>query len=141
MSLFEVLMPVQVIWDNAEKTIIRQIYSGHLQVEDYYRATDEFVRLTQEISHTFHNINDRTLVQSSPSQMLNAMRYANERLPAHLGVSVVVKPTMFSRVLVNIGKRVAPKLMREVYFVETLAQAYALIAAKTGDKSAAHGTN
>jgi hypothetical protein len=120
-------MPVQVVWDNPEKTILRQIYSGHVKIEDFFAATDEVFRMAQEVDHIVHSINDRTPALSFPARILPALRYANKHVPPNLGLRILIKPSLFARLMVDMGKVVAPKLTQDVYYVETLAEAYALI--------------
>jgi len=121
-------MPIQVVWDDETKTTIRQIYSGKLTLQDYIIATDTLERMAKEVSHTVHSLMDRTNVASAPGIVLPAMRYANSHVPPNLGIRVVVKGDMFTHVLVDIGRRVAPRLIHDVHFVETLEEGRAVIA-------------
>jgi hypothetical protein len=124
----EILMPVQVIWDDEAHTILRQIYSGHLKLNDYIEGTDEFGRMARTVTHPVHSIMDRTKVISTPGVILPAMRYANNNLPPNLGLRIVVKASMFTRLIVDLGRRVAPKLADKVYFADTVEEAHRVIA-------------
>lgn len=121
-------MPIQVVWDDDTKTTLRQIYSGKLTLQDYITATDTLERMAKEVSHTVHSLMDRTNVASAPGIVLPAMRYANSHVPPNLGLRVVVKGDMFTHVLVDIGRRVAPRLIHDIQFVETVEEGRALIA-------------
>jgi hypothetical protein len=121
-------MPVDLVWDNEERTILRQIYSGHLQLEDYIKAVNELESMAKTVSHTVHSVMDRTQILSTPNVALPAMRYANSHVPPNLGLRVVIKASMFTQFIVDIGRRVAPRLIDKVYFVNTLEEAHALIA-------------
>ena len=131
-------MPVQVIWDDEAQTILRQIYSGHLKINDYIEATDEFGRMARTISHTVHSIMDRTQVISTPGVLLPALRYANNNLPPNSGIRVVVKGSMFTRLIVDFGRRVAPQLVDNVYFVDTLEEARLTIARHAENDAVVH---
>ena len=120
-------MGVQVIWDDSARTIIRQIYTGDIVVEDYYRAVDEFVKLAESVDHIVHSIMDRTHVTSSSTSLVQALRYGNRKIPSHVGLRIIVKPTLMTRIFVDIGRRIAPNLVQKVHYVETLEEAYALI--------------
>lgn len=124
-------MPVQVIWDDEGKTIIRQIYSGHLEISDYITAADQVEQMAKAVSYTVHSIMDRRAVLSAPGMALPAMRYANNHVPPNLGIRVVVKGDLFTRVLVDIGRRVAPRLVQDMHFVDTLEEGRALIARRS----------
>ncbi len=121
-------MPIQVIWDDATKTTLRQIYSGKLTLQDYIEATDTLEQMAKEVTHTVHSLMDRTAVASTPGIVLPAMRYANNHVPSNLGIRVVVKGDMFTHVIVDIGRRVAPRLIHSIYFVDTLEAGRAIIA-------------
>ena len=121
-------MPIQVIWDDEAKTIIRQIYSGKLTLDDYITATNELEQMVKGVPHTVHSLMDRTDVISAPGIVLPAMRYANSHVPPNLGLRVIIKGDMFTHVIVDIGRRVAPRLVHDIYFVETLEEGRAVIA-------------
>jgi hypothetical protein len=127
----ELSMPVQVIWDDESQTALRQIYSGHLKLEDYMAATDEFGRMARTVSHNVHSIMDRTEVLSTPGVMLPALRYANNNLPPNMGVRIIIKSSMFTRILVDLGRRVAPNLVKDVHFVNTVEEARQIVARLT----------
>ncbi|MEO8611214.1 MAG: hypothetical protein ABI690_25180 [Chloroflexota bacterium] len=124
-------MPVQVVWDDEAQTILRQIYSGHLKMEDYIQGTDEFGRMARTVTHPVHSIMDRSKVISTPGIILPAMRYANNNLPPNLDLRIVVKASMFTRVIVDLGRRAAPKLANNVYFVDTVEEAHRVVAEHT----------
>ena len=121
-------MPIQVIWDDEAKTIIRQIYSGKLTLDDYITATNELEQMVKGVPYTVHSLMDRTDVISAPGIVLPAMRYANSHVPPNLGLRVIIKGDMFTHVIVDIGRRVAPRLVHDIYFVETLEEGRAIIA-------------
>ena len=121
-------MSIQVIWDDETKTIIRQIYSGKLTLDDYITATNVLEQMVKSVPRTVHSLMDRTGVISAPGVVLPAMRYANSHVPPNLGLRVIIKADMFTHVIVDIGRRVAPRLIHDIYFVETLEEGRAIIA-------------
>ncbi len=124
-------MPIQVVWDDEAKTTIRQIYSGKLTLQDYITSTDTVELMAKSVSHTVHSLMDRTGVISAPKIVLPAMRYANNHVPPNLGIRVVIKADMFTHVIVDIGRRVAPRLIHDIYFVDTLEEGRAFIARRS----------
>lgn len=130
-------MPVQVIWDDEAHTILRQIYTGHLKLSDYMEASDEVGRMAKTVSHTVHSIMDRTGIISTPNVLLPALRYANNNLPPNIGIRVVVKGSTFTRLLVDIGRRAAPRVSKQVFFVDTVQEARTLIAQHADEDAAA----
>ena len=124
-------MPINVVWDNNAKTIIRQIYTGKLTLQDYIMATNELEQMAKEVTHTVHSLMDRTDVTSAPGIVLPAMRYANSHVPPNLGIRVIIRGDMFTHVIVDIGRRVAPRLIHDIYFVDSLEEGRAVIAKHT----------
>lgn len=113
-------MPVEVIWDDDAHTIIRQIYSGNVDLRDYITATDVLEQMAKHTPYVVHSLMDRTQVLSAPNGTLTALRYANNHVPENLGLRVIIKGDSLTKVLVEIGKRIAPRLIRNIYFVDTV---------------------
>lgn len=126
-------MPVTVIWDDEAKTTLRQVYEGNLALDDYYVAVDAFLKLaeTEGQGRIIHSIMDRTLVKSSPSGAIRAMQYGNKKLEHVLGITVVLKPNLMVRFIVDMGKRVAPALVRKLFYADNLEDARAIISRET----------
>jgi hypothetical protein len=120
-------MPVQVIWDDEAHTRLHQVYSGTLTIDDYITATNEIERMAKTVPHTIYTIMDRMQVLSTPGVLIPALRYANKHVPPNLGVRVIIRASSFTRAIVDIGKRVAPRLVENVYFASNLEEARALI--------------
>lgn len=128
-------MPVEVVWDDEAKTIIRQIYSGRVILDDYYLATNKFVELANSVSHPVHSIMDRRDVLMSQGSYLRVMRYANEKMPDNIGLRVIINGNVMTKIMVNIGERIAPRLISQIHLVDTLEEAHAVIAKHKADAS------
>lgn len=129
-------MPVEVKWDDEDEITIIQIYSGHIVLEDYYHAIDEFCRLAQSVPHTVHSIMDRRAILSSKGSYLQAMKYGNDRLPDNVGMRILLKPSLMTKILVDMGKRLSPRLISQVHVVNTLEEARELVRAQKDTASA-----
>ena len=121
-------MPVEVIWDNEEKTIIRQIYSGVLVLDDYKSGTDQFLEMAQSVQHTVHTILDRQNVEEAKASSMKAMQYANERMPENIGLRIVLKPNKMSEAMINMGRYLAPDLVDKVEIVDSVEEAHQKVA-------------
>ncbi len=121
-------MPMKVIWDDENQTIIRQIYTGVVTTEDYYAAIDEFALLASSVTHTVHSIMDRREIQVVTGSYMNALRYGNGKMPDNLGLRVIINANGMTKMMINIGTRIAPRLVANIHFVNTLEQAYEVIA-------------
>lgn len=120
-------MPVQVEWDNDSRSVIRQIYSGFVTLDDYMRATDQVAEMVGKVAHEVHSIMDRTAITSAPSTALPALLYANRKLPDNIGLRLIINPSMYTRMIVNIGRHVAPRVITNVYFARDIVEARAII--------------
>lgn len=120
-------MAVQVVWDDNEKRVIRQIYSGHVTIEDYYEATDQVTEMVSQVSHVVHSIMDRSAVISAPNSVLQALLYANNKLPDNIELNLIVNPSTYTRMITNIGRRIAPRVVHHIHYALTLAEARQII--------------
>lgn len=123
-------MPGETRWDNDEKTILLHVYSGDVILQDYFDVIDKSKQMTESVPHTVHVILDRTTAESQPPGLSAALRYANKHIPSNQGIRVVVGGNRFTRLMVDIGRVVAPHLVKDVYFADTLDEARALIQSK-----------
>lgn len=121
-------MPVQVIWDDEAHTIIRQIYIGMVTAQNYIDAIDEVEKRALSVNHTCHSIMDRRQIAVTPGLILSVLSHAKNHTPPNLGLRVVVKGAKFTQIAAEVGRRIAPGFFRHIYYVDTLDEAYALIA-------------
>lgn len=120
-------MPVQVIWDDEAKTIIRQIYIGMVTVQNYIEAIDEVEMLANSVDYTCHSIMDRRQIAVTPGLILSVLSYAREHTPPNLGLRVVVRGSKFTQIAAEVGRRIAPNFFRNIFYVDTLEEAYVVI--------------
>lgn len=119
---------VEVIWDDAEKTIIRQIFKGTTTLEDYFYATDEVTRLATSVNHRVYSIHDRIGVVHQPKVLMPAIRYANDNIPPNIDLRIIVRPVLVTRIVVDMARQIAPNLMDNIRYTNSLDEAYELIA-------------
>jgi hypothetical protein len=128
-------MPGRIEWDNEEKTILRTTYEGNMLLEEYYRVTDETFEALSHVPHTVHTIMLRQNVRSVPATMSKVLQYANKKTPPNLGINVIVGATTSTKMIVKIGRVIAPKLAKEVYFANSLEEARQIIQEKTAEST------
>ncbi len=122
-------MPVDVIWDNEEKTIIRQIYRGIVVLDDYNSATDTFVEMAESVDYVVHSILDRREIEQSQGSFLKAMRYANSKMPGNIGMRIVMQPNAMTKTMINMGQYLAPNLVKNIHYADTVEEAHEKIKA------------
>ncbi|GAB5493696.1 MAG: hypothetical protein Phog2KO_39110 [Phototrophicaceae bacterium] len=121
-------MPVEVMWDDDAKTIIRQKFEGIISLDDYYKATDDFVTLASSVDYTVHSIFDRREIEKSEGSFIKAMQYANKQKINNLGIRVVLQASSMTKTIVNMGRYLAPDLIKNIIFAETIEEAHQHIA-------------
>ena len=117
-------MPVNVIWDDAERTTIRYVVVGRWNWDEITQAIDEGHRLMAEVDTPVSAIVDLTHSRSVP----NFTRWRGERLgacsPSNLKRVVMVGDNSLGS-LYDIFKRFLPE---KAQYTRTLEAARALIA-------------
>ena len=116
-------MPFQVTWDDKEKTIVVQTYSGKVLVEDYYDAIDKSAELLSSVQHPVDLIMDTSEAKTDMKGFLTAASYANKKVPENQRLVIVVAADRFMQTMARIAGTIAPKAAENVYFVDTLEDA------------------
>jgi len=116
-------MPFQVTWDDKEKTIVVQTYSGKVLVEDYYDAIDKSAELLSSVQHPVDLIMDTSEAKTDMKGFLTAASYANKKVPENQRLVIVVAAGRFMQTMAKIAGTIAPKATENVYFVDTLEDA------------------
>ena len=120
-------MPYQVTWDDEEKTIVVQTYSGKVIIEEYYRAIDESAELLSSVQHPVDLIMDASEAKTDMKGFLTAVSYANKKVPANQRFVIVVGANRFVQTMGKVAGTIAPKATENVYFVDTLEDAHTVI--------------
>jgi hypothetical protein len=117
----------QVFWDNAEQTILRQIYTESLTVAEFQAialATETFMNSVQ---HPVHLIIELPLNINVFTSMLSQTRFLDAHTSPNRGLSILISQSKAMNALVRTGKILAPKALSTLYQVATLAEAYQII--------------
>lgn len=122
-------MGYQVGWADREQTIVVQKYSGDVQTREYYQMTDKSAELLSSVEHPVDIILDTTEMKSDLKGFLQAVSYANKKVPENQRLVVVVGANRFMQTMGNIARSIAPKATEKVYFVDTLPEAHKVIEA------------
>jgi hypothetical protein len=124
-------MPIQLFWDNDDKTILIQQYEGRWTVEDYYGLVDDFSVKCAEVPHTVHVIANLIGSSMPPGQMLSGIQYALKKYPPNTGVLVYVKMNRVMNMFLELARQLSPRFAQFVYAADTLEEARQLIAEKS----------
>ena len=126
-------MGYQIQWDNEEKTVVFQQYTGKALKEDLYSLAEESARMLNSVPHRVHLIIDEHNVKMN----LNAtdMRYLENLVPANQeGVVLIVNKDnlRYKKFLNDAGAKIAPKSFEQPFFVSALEEARQLLQTQFG---------
>jgi len=123
-------MPINQYWDNNEKTILLVVFEPEWTWQEYSDGLDETREIVKDIEHTYHEIIDMRqtgkVPQSSPIQHMMKGRQQGSR---YLGIVVLVGAPKMMEIFVNVFKKAYGTRFPERLIVETIEDAYTLIAA------------
>lgn len=121
-------MPFQVIWEDPEQTIIRQLYTGKVTAGDYYQAVDRNAEMMHSVNHPVDLIIDVLDAKTDMKGFWAALSYANKKVPDNQRLVIVVGADSFLKVLGGVANKIAPRATSNSYFADSLDEAYRIIA-------------
>jgi len=114
-------------WNNPEHTIILVTFDGVWESADIYRMINKGVSMLKSVNHPVDSIFDFTRSTFSPTNLLSAAEKMENDLQENNRLAVIVKANVYIRSIIKVAKIFAPKALENIYFVNTLEQAYHLI--------------
>ena len=117
-------MPVAMDWNNPERTVIRVVFDGEWETDDLYRMINKGVSMIDSVDHKVDSIFDFTRSTSSPTSALATLGRMEATHSEKEGLVIIVKASSYIKALVNIARKLAPKTFAQLYFVDTLNEAY-----------------
>jgi hypothetical protein len=121
-------MPINVFWDDFEKTIVRAELVDYWTWNDYYRSVAEGARLVQGITQRIDQIVDMRRSHSLPPGVaLTHLKRARASDPENPGITVIIGANLMVRVFVAVLERAYGTRFPPRYIVETLDEAHDLI--------------
>ncbi len=111
-------------WDNAEKTVVFQTYTGTPVKDDLYYLAKESSSMLGSVLHTVHLIIDESTIKLN----LNSadMKYLEKNVPPNQGAVVMIvnkNDTTYKKLIQGIGQTVAPEAFGETYFAANIEAA------------------
>lgn len=130
-------MGVHLIWQDDEKTVLRQVFVSSWTLEDFRQASETTQKLLNGLPHTVHLILDHSQSEHTPSNILSLIRDLDQYVAENQGTVVVVDADDFLRDMLGVAKRLAPRATENGYFASSLADAMAIITQDTPSKALA----
>jgi len=115
-------------WDNAEKTVVLQQYTGNAVKDDLYHLAEESAAMLKTVPHKVHLIIDERAIKLTLSS--TDIKYLEKHVPPNQGVVIVVvgrSGAAYKSLIQNIGKTLAPKAFKQTFFAATVEEARRLL--------------
>ena len=99
-------MGITVVWDNPEQTILRYIYNGQWNLDNFYIALQESRDMMDTVNHRVGLIIDVQNSKLVPNGVLSHGKNVALRKHPNQGLSVIVGASGFVRTLFDVYKKV-----------------------------------
>lgn len=121
-------MPIQVNWDNAEKTILHFEFEGVWTWEEFEPIHKQAAEMTAGMDHTIDVIFDVEKSASKPKNLMLNMQRFSGIVPPNWGRQVIVRKGQFTKTMIYtysriFGKKKEPNLLH----ADTLEAARSLL--------------
>src|SRR4051812_15943586 len=103
-------MPMNVVWDDDAKTIVRCDYEGKWTWNDVSICYDEVVKLMKTVPHPVSIIHNMAQSAGIPNGAITNVHRFTAHLPDNWGFSVVVGSGTFIEALMSVFTKVYKKL-------------------------------
>ncbi|MEP6984181.1 MAG: hypothetical protein ABI970_01185 [Chloroflexota bacterium] len=99
-------MGITVIWDNPEQTILRYVYNGQWNLDNFYQALQESRDMMDKVDHRVGLIIDVQNSKLVPNGVLSHGKNVALRKHPNQGKSIIVGASGFVRTLFDVYKKV-----------------------------------
>lgn len=122
-------MPYTQAWDNENKTILRQTFTGTWSLEEYFTSVDLIAETLKDQPQVVHVIIDMTNTIAAPHNLLTGARYAEKKLHGKLkGINIFVGPNLLVRSTIELARKLGLRVAQNTYTSTTLDETYQRIA-------------
>ncbi|RMF79804.1 MAG: hypothetical protein D6737_10200 [Chloroflexi bacterium] len=121
-------MSIIVKWDNNQRTVIRYIFEGTWQWQDFYQSIADGHVLMNEVDYRVHAIIDIQNSHTFPKDLLLHLKPINTKLHPNTGMTVLVGANSFVHALHFILWRIRPRLEERFMILDSLEEARAFLA-------------
>jgi len=121
-------MSVRVFWDTDEKKIIWYVVEGNWTWDEFYTAYYEARAMQRTISHRFHAIIDLRSAVGIPGNAMQHVTHLTTIQSEYLGIRAIITTDESINTLYQAGAKFYSKIAQHFVMVQTVEQAYAIIA-------------
>jgi hypothetical protein len=120
-------MPMNVSWDDDEKTTLRCDYEGKWTWSDVSQGYDEVIKLMKTVPHPVSMIHNMTHGAGIPNGAISNVHRFTAHLPENWGISVVVGSGAFIEMLMSVFTKIYKKLGERYKRASSLEEAREII--------------
>ena len=121
-------MPIEVGWDNDEKTTLRYDYEGNWSWEELYEISNKALEMFNSVPHRVDTIHNHTNSTYIPRGALSHAQRLLAQYPENWGISVVVGTNPLLKALMLVFRKVYRQMGERHFMAATLEQARQLLA-------------
>jgi hypothetical protein len=124
-------MPISILWDNAEKTVIQYHFEGRWTWDEFHHALAEGNAMMDSVDHTVHVIVN---MQNSMALPRGAITHiANLRIRKHrrIGVTILIGASQLIQAIHSAMITIYPGIDKNFKMLPTLEEARAALEAST----------
>jgi hypothetical protein len=126
-------MGVSLDWDNEEKTVIVFEVEWPITWDDLAATWSAITEMMRTVPHVVHIVLVAKTSRFPAGNPLTNLRHIMRFEPKNLGLTILVTDNRFQATINTILFKMSPHLSKYGHVVETLEQAYALIAKEGGN--------
>lgn len=123
-------MPIAVVWDNDEKSIILSKFTDPWDWNDFYMAGQTAAMLAGTVNHTVAFINDITDTRSLPTNAMVHFRSINRAGAPNIDLVLIVGGDTYTKMMIEMFQRLNKNEPLAWTIVNSMDEARALIAKK-----------
>jgi hypothetical protein len=120
-------MGIKVLWEDQDRTIIRQVLKGRWTVEEYLHSAEKIYKLLNGLPHTVHIITDAQESDGVPANFLSIARRLNELVAPNQGLVLITASDPHSRTIIEAARKIAPQATHNMHYVDTIKDAHQFI--------------
>jgi hypothetical protein len=102
-------MPINVRWNNDDKTVLSFIYEGKWELNDFYQALQNGNALLDEVTHSVALVMDVQGSRMIPNGFMGALSNISKKLHPNSGVLIMVGVNAFARAFIATYRKIYPE--------------------------------
>jgi hypothetical protein len=118
----------QLVWDNAEKTVLRQVYAANFTANDILEMARATYDLLADVPHTVHLLLELShLSRNGQMSFMDAAKDLDATVASNQGYVIVIGGGLGMQYTAKTMELSAPKAAEKTHFAETLDEARQLL--------------